>query len=42
VAKQGRQQLEQLWAKEREEAQERKQRAGWSNESVAESSESAP
>jgi glutathione-regulated potassium-efflux system ancillary protein KefC len=42
VAKQGRQQLEQLWAKEREEAQERKQRSGWSNESVAESSESAP
>ena len=30
VAKQGRQQLEQLWAKEREEAQARKQRTGWS------------
>ncbi|MBX3619280.1 MAG: glutathione-regulated potassium-efflux system protein KefC [Rhizobacter sp.] len=29
VAKQGRQQLEQLWAKEREEAQTRLQRAGW-------------
>ncbi len=33
VAKQGRQQLEQLWAKEREEAQARKQRTGsWSPE----------
>jgi glutathione-regulated potassium-efflux system ancillary protein KefC len=31
VAKQGRQQLEQLWAKEREEAQARKQRTGWSS-----------
>lgn len=30
VAKQGRQQLEQLWAKEREEAQARKLRTGWS------------
>jgi glutathione-regulated potassium-efflux system ancillary protein KefC len=33
VAKQGRQQLEQLWAKEREDAQARKQRTGWSVES---------
>ena len=31
VAKQGRQQLEQLWAKEREEAQARKQRTGWTS-----------
>ncbi|HEX3142195.1 MAG TPA: NAD-binding protein, partial [Rhizobacter sp.] len=30
VAKQGRQQLEQLWAKEREDAQARKRRTGWS------------
>jgi len=34
VAKQGRQQLEQLWAKEREEAQARKQRTGWSSEAA--------
>lgn len=33
VAKQGRQQLEALWAKEREEARERRQRTGWSAES---------
>ncbi len=32
VAKQGRQQLEQLWAKEREDAQGRKLRTGWSAE----------
>lgn len=32
VAKQGRQQLEQLWAREREDAQGRKQRTGWSAE----------
>ena len=32
VAKQGRQQLEQLWAKEREEAQARRRRTGWSAE----------
>ncbi len=31
VAKQGRQQLEQLWAKERDEAQQRRQRADWSH-----------
>ena len=32
VAKQGRQQLEQLWAKERDDAQARKQRTGWSTQ----------
>ncbi len=32
VAKQGRQQLERLWAKEREDAQARKQRTGWSGQ----------
>jgi glutathione-regulated potassium-efflux system ancillary protein KefC len=34
VAKQGRQQLEQLWAKEREEAAHRQQRVGWDGRSV--------
>jgi glutathione-regulated potassium-efflux system ancillary protein KefC len=32
VAKQGRQQLEQLWAKERADAQARKQRTGWNDD----------
>ncbi len=43
VAKQGRQQLEQLWAKEREDSQARKQRAGWSsNGEDAQASENRP
>jgi glutathione-regulated potassium-efflux system ancillary protein KefC len=43
VAKQGRQQLEQLWAKEREEAQARKQRTGWnSNAEETPASENQP